>query len=63
MSTTGIGLGNPGLNHVSIGTPLEKLRREVILGKVRIGPEAAREIARRVEDAGGFWGPRTEEPS
>lgn len=28
------------------------------LGEHRIGPDAAREIAKDVEDKGGFWGPR-----
>lgn len=32
-----------------------KLAYQVCTGRARIGPEAAREIAQRIEEAHGFW--------
>lgn len=39
-------------------TEFKRLGNQVTLGWARIGPDAARKIARRIEDQGGFWGPR-----
>jgi hypothetical protein len=37
-------------------TQTRKLKDEVeLFGKARIGPDAAREIARRIEEEHGFW--------
>lgn len=36
-------------------TEAERLQTDVYTGRVRIGPEAAREIARTIEDGHGFW--------
>lgn len=36
-------------------TPKQWLQNELILGRCRIGEEAAREIARTVTDQHGFW--------
>lgn len=36
-------------------TEEDRLRNQVLSDKVRIGPEAAREIARRIEQQHGFW--------
>lgn len=37
---------------------LQRLRNQLILGHAYAGPQAARRVARRIEDEGGFWGPR-----
>lgn len=36
----------------------ERVLGQIERGEVRAGPDAAREIAARIEDEGGFWGPR-----
>lgn len=36
-------------------TEMERLECQLIRGQYRVGPEAAREIARRVTDDHGFW--------
>jgi uncharacterized protein (UPF0210 family) len=33
----------------------DRLVNQVVLGKVRVGPDAARDIARRIEEEHGFW--------
>lgn len=43
-------------------TDAERIQGQIDRGEVRVGPEAAREIARRIEDEGGFWGPRKDNP-
>lgn len=42
-------------------TEFSKIQNEVTLNQVYIGPEAAREIAQRIEAEGGFWGPRMDQ--
>ena len=37
----------------------DRVRGQMERGEIRFGPEAAREIAQRIEDQGGFWGPRS----
>lgn len=39
-------------------TDAERIQGQIDRGEVRVGPDAAREIAARIEAAGGFWGPR-----
>lgn len=39
-------------------TEYERLMTQVALGDVCIGRAAALRIARRIEEQGGFWGPR-----
>jgi hypothetical protein len=36
-------------------TEYDRLADLVVLGRARIGPDAAREIAQRIERQGGFW--------
>jgi hypothetical protein len=36
-------------------TDWERLRYQINEGRVRVGPEAAREIAKRIERQHGFW--------
>lgn len=36
-------------------TEVERLEYQIQEGKVRVGEEAAREIARRIEGQHGFW--------
>jgi hypothetical protein len=36
-------------------TPREELDNQLLLGQCRVGPEAAREIARRITSQHGFW--------
>ena len=56
QKTKWIGMGNAGRGGlVNVPTASEHLHEQVRTGRVRIGPEAAREIARRIEDQGGFW--------
>ncbi len=47
--------------HISPLRDWERVVGQIERGEVRVGPEAAREIARRIEAQGGFWGPRKEE--
>lgn len=54
----GRGGGKPPLGTVIPEMDHERVRRQIREGRVRAGAEAAREIARRIEDQGGFWGPR-----
>lgn len=35
-----------------------RVQRQIDQGDVDASPEAARKIARRIEDEGGFWGKR-----
>lgn len=39
-------------------TPSERVIERAELGEHRIDADAAREIAQKIEDKGGFWGPR-----
>jgi len=39
----------------------ERVQEQIERGEVDTSAEAAREIARRIEDEGGFWGPRKEQ--
>lgn len=39
----------------------ERVLGQIERGEIRVGPDAAREIAQRVEAQGGFWGPRDED--
>ena len=50
----------PSQGHVRKPTEYERLVKQLEFGVVRIGPEAARKIARRIERQGGFWGPRVD---
>lgn len=36
----------------------ERIQGQIERGEVRADADAAREIAQRIEDEGGFWGPR-----
>lgn len=36
-------------------TPRQQLDNQLILGQCRVGPDAAREIARRITSQHGFW--------
>lgn len=36
-------------------TEAERLGYQIAAGKVRVGPDAARAIARRIEQQHGFW--------
>lgn len=47
-----------GAGQIRPTTEAERVLGQIERGEVRAGPEAAREIARRIEDEGGFWGPR-----
>lgn len=38
-----------------VWTDVDRLWLQVDTGQVRIGPDAAREIARRIEKGHGFW--------
>lgn len=61
MSRLGKGNRNAGGSHGV--TPLSDGERQIEraeLGEHRIGPDAAREIAQKIEDEGGFWGPRND---
>lgn len=58
-STRWLGKGR-GVEGVNAETEEEKLARQVAAGEVQIGPRAARRIAKRIEEEGGFWGPRKE---
>jgi hypothetical protein len=37
----------------------DRILGQIERSEIRTGPEAAREIAQRIEAQGGFWGPRT----
>jgi len=51
-------------NEERVLTEFARLDVEVILNRTKLGPDAARKIAQRIEDQGGFWGPRkTENPA
>lgn len=39
-------------------TEAERVTGQIARGEVRADAEAAREIAQKIEDQGGFWGPR-----
>jgi len=57
-------IGSNGRNGGDAGgvTPLSDGQRQIEraeLGEHRIGPDAAREIAKNIEAQGGFWGPPT----
>lgn len=41
-------------------TESERSLGQALRGEIRVGPDAAREIARRIESQGGFWGERCE---
>lgn len=41
-------------------TEYQRLMCLVDAGMIRIGRSAARDVARRIEDQGGFWGPPKE---
>ena len=45
----------------SINAPIEseRIMCQIERNEIRVGPEAAREIAQRIEAQGGFWGPRS----
>lgn len=60
MSRIGKGGRQPGSQAAGVTPPSEEERQmqRVERGEVRIGPDAAREIAQKIEDEGGFWGPR-----
>lgn len=36
-------------------TPRQRLDNQLLLGQCRVGPDAAREIARRITGQHGFW--------
>lgn len=46
-------------SEVRVPTQAESLITRAWVGQIRIGSDAAREIAQRIESEGGFWGPRT----
>jgi hypothetical protein len=39
-------------------TDSERILGQIARGEIRADTAAAREIAQRIEDQGGFWGPR-----
>jgi hypothetical protein len=45
---------------VTASSEADRICEQMGRNEIRTGPEAAREIARRIEDQGGFWGPRVE---
>jgi hypothetical protein len=49
------GLGNPGPGHVTPSSDADRIQNQIDRGEIRTGPDAAREIAQRIENEGGFW--------
>lgn len=50
--------GIPPTGHVRQQLDSERILQQIERREVKAGPEAARAIARRIEEQGGFWGPR-----
>lgn len=48
-------LGNPGPGHVAPMSDADRIQGQIDRGEIRTGPGAAREIAQRIENEGGFW--------
>lgn len=47
--------GRPPLGRVTPMTDADRVRGQIARGEVRAGPEAAREIARKIEDGCDYW--------
>jgi hypothetical protein len=48
-------LGNPGTGHVTPMSDADRIQGQIDRDEIRTGPDAAREIATRIENEGGFW--------
>ncbi|MBM7554541.1 hypothetical protein [Thalassobacillus pellis] len=53
-----IGKNKKDKGQVTPPSESERIQGQIARGEVRAGPEAAREIAAKIEAKGGFWGPR-----
>lgn len=47
--------GKPGWGRVTPMSDAERVQGQIDRGEVWAGPDAAREIARRIEDSCGYW--------
>ena len=47
--------GNPSPGHLTPTSDADRIQGQIDRGEIRTGPDAAREIATRIENEGGFW--------